>query len=75
MAPVADLSCVNLAIEKSFKLRWRDNSGMALTEENRNEDDLCNLKNPPPIQTHRKTHRLKSGIKGKGMIVANPQYE
>jgi len=42
---------VNLAIAKNFTLKWVDlaEKGKSLTEENRDEDDLVNLKNPAPI--------------------------
>jgi len=48
---------------------------MPLTEENRDEDDLVNLKHPPAIQSHRQMHRLKSGLKGKGLFIANQESQ
>jgi len=48
---------------------------MPLTEENRDEDDLVNLKHPPAIQSHRQVHRLKSGIKGKGLFITNQESQ
>lgn len=68
---------VNLAEDKTFTLVWRDHAGQGkmLTEENKDEEDLVNLRNPAPIQSHRQMHRLKSGVKGRGMIVANPEQQ
>lgn len=50
MAPLVDLSGINLDEEKDFKLKWVDERfGRPLSEENLDEEDLVNLVNPPPI--------------------------
>lgn len=54
MAPLVDLSGVNIDEEKNFKLKWVDEANKRpLAEENLDEEDLVNLVNPPPIQNHR----------------------
>jgi hypothetical protein len=50
MAPLVDLSGINLDEVKDFKLKWVDERfGRPLAEENLDEEDLVNLVNPPPI--------------------------
>ena len=54
MAPLVDLSCVNIDEEKSFTIRWVDEtSKRPLSEEGPDEEDLINKINPPPIMNHR----------------------
>lgn len=54
MAPLCDLSKVNIQEEKSFTLKWTDQAAnRPLSEENADEDDLVNLQNPPMILNHR----------------------
>ena len=74
-APLADLSRIHMTQEKTFTLQWRDQTQerKGLTEENRDEDDLVNLRNPAPIQSHRQVHRLKSVVKGRGVFIANQE--
>lgn len=45
MAPLVDLSLVNIEDGKSFTLKWVDevNKNEALCSENADEDDLINL--------------------------------
>jgi hypothetical protein len=60
MAPLAELNITNGFEEKAvYTLKWIDEKqkGRPLTEENLDEDDLVNKFNPPPITTHRETHR------------------
>jgi hypothetical protein len=65
MAPLCDLSQVNIQDEKDFKLKWTDQAGLKpLTEENADEDDLVNLQNPPPIMNHRQQRMVKPIVKG-----------
>ena len=65
MAPLVDLSGVNMDEEKSYQLKWVDEAySRPLAEENLDEDDLINLQNPPAINSHRETRQLKSGLKG-----------
>jgi len=54
MAPLVDLSLVNLDEGKSFLLKWVDEaSNRPLAEESADEDDLVNKINPPMIMNHR----------------------
>lgn len=56
MAPLVDLSGVNIDEEKNFTLKWVDETVVnkrPLAEENLDEDDLVNLVNPPPIMNHK----------------------
>jgi hypothetical protein len=54
MAPLVDLSQVNLLEPKQFLLKWVDESQQRpLAEEGADEDDLVNKMNPPPIMNHR----------------------
>jgi len=56
MAPLVDLSCVNIDEEKNFTLKWVDEASQKkrhLAEEGPDEEDLVNLVNPPPIMNHK----------------------
>jgi hypothetical protein len=67
MAPLVDLSGVNIAEEKSFALVWVDEANATkrpLAEEGPDEEDLVNKVNPPPIMNHKETRLLKSIVKG-----------
>ena len=56
MAPLVDLSQVNIDEMKSFALKWADEAkSKPLAEEGPDEEDLVNLMNPPPIKLHRET--------------------
>ena len=56
MAPLVDLSQVNIDEEKSFALKWVDeNLNRPLAEEGADEDDLVNKINPPMIMNHRES--------------------
>lgn len=48
MAPLVDLSVINIEEDKNFTLKWSDEAySRPLAEENLDEDDLVNLVNPP----------------------------
>ena len=66
MAPLVDLSGVNLAEDKNFKIRWTDltKPGAPLAIENEDEKDLVNLQNPSAITRHKEPNHAKSAIKG-----------
>ena len=65
MAPLVDLSQVNIDEEKSFKLKWSDEAQVRpLAEEGPDEEDLVNLVNPPRINHHRENRTPKSIAKG-----------
>lgn len=67
MAPLVDLSGINIDEDKNFTLQWVDeatNLNRALAEEGPDEEDLVNLVNPPPITYHRESRSVKSIIKG-----------
>lgn len=65
MAPLVDLSQVNMDEEKSFKLRWTDEALVRpLAEEGPDEEDLVNLVNPPKITHHYENRLVKSIAKG-----------
>jgi hypothetical protein len=54
MAPLVDLSGINLDEEKGFALKWVDEAlSKPLAEEGTDEADLINLENPPAITNHR----------------------
>lgn len=56
MAPLVDLSGVNIDEYKNFTLKWVDETVVnkkPLAEENLDEDDLVNKINPPPIMNHK----------------------
>lgn len=54
MAPLVDLSGINIEEDKLFALKWVDQAfTKPLAEENLDEDDLINLHNPPPIMNHK----------------------
>lgn len=59
MAPLVDLSQVNIDEGKSFAIRWVDeaNANRPLAEESADEDDLVNKINPPMIMNHREVTR------------------
>jgi len=72
--PFVDLSTTSTA-DKKFALRWRDETIVSnkpnvpprlLWEENRDEEDLVNLYNPPKIMQHyqRNQSQLTSILKG-----------
>ena len=59
MAPLVDLSGINIEEDKNFTLKWVDEANQGrrpLAEENADEDDLINLQNPAAIMSHRETH-------------------
>jgi hypothetical protein len=65
MAPLVDLSLVNIDEEKSFKLKWSDEAqARPLAEEGPDEEDLINLINPPKIMLHYENREIKSIAKG-----------
>lgn len=65
MAPLCDLSQINIQEEKEFRLKWTDQAmNKPLAEENRDEDDLVNLQNPPMIMNHRQQIQVKPIVKG-----------
>lgn len=66
MAPLVDLSGVNIDEEKNFTLKWADElpQRRSLAEENLDEDDLVNLVNPAPIKSHREKRSVKPIVKG-----------
>ncbi len=67
MAPLVDLSGVNIDEDKSFTLRWVDEATQqkrSLAEENADEDDLVNLVNPAPIMNHKEARHFKPIVKG-----------
>jgi hypothetical protein len=68
MAPLIDLSGINIDEERLLTLKWVDESGRGkeLAEEGSDEDDLINKINPPMINSHREGRNLKSAIKGSG---------
>lgn len=56
MAPLVDLTGINLDEEKNFTLKWVDENLMQkrpLAEEGPDEEDLVNKINPPPIMNHK----------------------
>ncbi len=54
MAPLDDLSRVNMDEPRVVSMKWTDEAlNRPLQEEGRDEDDLINLVNPPPIKNHR----------------------
>jgi hypothetical protein len=56
MAPLVDLTGVNIDEEKNFTLKWVDEGALLkrpLAEEGPDEEDLVNKINPPPIMNHR----------------------
>ena len=54
MAPLADLSGINLTDDKSFRLKWVDEkSQKPLAEEGPDDEDLINKVNPPAITNHK----------------------
>lgn len=65
MAPLVDLSSVNIEEGKNFTLKWVDEARhVPIWEEGADEDDLINLQNPSPIKHHRENRQTKSAIKG-----------
>lgn len=65
MAPLDDLSRVNIDEPRIVSMKWTDEAGVRpLQEEGRDEDDLVNLVNPPPIRHHREQRQTQSIIKG-----------
>ena len=67
MAPLVDLSGINIDEEKSYALRWVDQASAQnrpLAEENLDEDDLINLINPTPIKNHKDSRIVKPIVKG-----------
>lgn len=54
MAPLVDLSQVNIEEGKDFNLKWVDETvNQPLAEEGPDDEDLINLVNPPAITNHR----------------------
>ena len=72
MAPLVDLSQVNIDEGKSFAIKWVDEAGpRPLAEESADEDDLVNKINPPMIMNHRDNQKLvKSIVKGSKLNLA-----
>jgi hypothetical protein len=67
MAPLCDLSNVNINEPRSFKLVWSDESAVRqrpLAEEGPDETDLVNLINPSKVMNHWQNTPVKSNIKG-----------
>ena len=65
MAPLVDLSQVNIEEGRVFTLKWVDESQIRpLAEEGADDDDLINKINPPPIKLHKENRSLKSNLKG-----------
>ena len=58
MAPLVDLSGINIEEDKAFTLQWADestNMNRPLAEEGPDEEDLVNKINPPAIKHHRES--------------------
>ncbi len=54
MAPLVDLSGINIDEDKLNTLKWVDEaSKKPLAEEGPDDEDLVNKVNPPPITLHR----------------------
>lgn len=72
MAPLVDLSGINIEEDKLFKLKWTDQSGIQrpLAEEGPDEEDLVNKFNPPPIMNHRENRNCRSIVKGSRLNLA-----
>lgn len=66
MAPLVDLSCINIDEEKSFAIKWVDETAQnrPLSEEGPDDEDLINKINPPAIMNHKESRLLKSIVKG-----------
>ena len=65
MAPLVDLSTVNILEGKKFTIRWVDESkGKDLAEEGPDDQDLVNLVNPAPIILHKQFPEVPSIMKG-----------
>ena len=65
MAPLVDLSNVNIDESRRFALKWVDEAkAKPLAEEGADEEDLINKVNPPPIKLHKENKSLKSNLKG-----------
>ena len=66
MAPLVDLSQVNIDEGKSFALKWVDQTAMSrpLAEESADDDDLVNKINPPKVMNHKEHRNVKPIIKG-----------
>ena len=64
MAPLVDMSGVNIAEEREFALKWVDETkNLPLAEEGPDDEDLVNLVNPEAITTHKQYRQLKSIVK------------
>ena len=65
MAPLVDLSGINIEDDKLFSIKWVDEfHKKPLCEENLDEEDLINLVNPPLIKSHKESRQVKSIVKG-----------
>jgi hypothetical protein len=66
MAPLVDLSGVNIDEDKNFTLKWVDESmsKRPLAEEGPDDEDLVNKINPAPIMNHKQTRSCKPIVKG-----------
>jgi hypothetical protein len=54
MAPLVDLSLINIDEGKNFTLKWVDEtSHQSLAQEGPDDEDLVNKINPPAIMNHR----------------------
>jgi hypothetical protein len=56
MAPLVDLSGVNIDEDKNYTLKWVDETTVnkrPLAEEGPDDEDLVNKINPPPIMNHK----------------------
>ncbi len=71
MAPLVDLSLVNIE-GKTFQLKWVDESHQQpLASEGPDEEDLINLINPPKQMNHKLNKQVRSAIKGSKQISLN----
>jgi len=71
MAPLVDLSLVNIDEEKNFSLKWADQAtSKPLAEEGPDEEDLVNLVNPPKVMNHWENRRVKSIAKGSKLNIS-----
>jgi len=65
MAPLVDLSVVNIEEGRQVSLKWTDEGNMMpLSFEGPDDEDLINKHNPPPIKNHRENRNTRSALKG-----------
>lgn len=72
MAPLVDLSGVNIDEDKLNTLKWVDEaSKRPLAEEGPDDEDLVNKVNPPPITLHKQSKSLRPIVKGSRLKLQN----